>query len=276
MAELECRETEEYLPWFEHGGLPPEAREGIERHLAGCERCRSALAATREASALFAAHPPAEALVDYAFGLAVQGVSRAALELHLAHCEMCREELGWVESDRPEPLAESAKPAPSPAVRPAGSAERSGTRPRGGASWPVALALAAMLAVASGLTVFLAMRGPALPAGGRVALVELAPQGARLRAADGAVTRVTRREATTILLLSDRAESFDERRARVLSATTGSELWRAEDLLAVGEGAFALHLPARALPAGEISLELEGRRGSEWTPLERYRLAVDP
>ena len=57
MSGIDCREVEELLPWFEGGGLEPKDRLRIERHLAECERCRAAAVATREAGALFAAHP---------------------------------------------------------------------------------------------------------------------------------------------------------------------------------------------------------------------------
>ncbi|MDQ1349535.1 MAG: Zf-HC2 protein, partial [Acidobacteriota bacterium] len=103
MRVLTCREIEERLPWFLHGSLHPAERTELAAHLAGCAGCRGALAATREASELFAGHPEAATLVDYALGLPLDpsaGLERSTLELHLAHCAECREELQLVEADR--------------------------------------------------------------------------------------------------------------------------------------------------------------------------------
>ena len=270
---MDCHEIEERLPWFLHGGLAAAERSEVSGHLEGCAACRRALLATREASGLFAGHLPAEAIVDYALGLPVDGLSRAVLELHLAHCDECREELRLVESERPRPAAwaESGPPEPPRAER---GVDRSGATRRS-LKWPAALALAATLAVASGLAVWVAMRGGVPVPESRVAIVELLPASTRTRGMESERARLDRGMATTLLLATDRAEAFEEVRAR-LTGADGRSLWEGHGLEPAAAGAYALLLPAGALPAGEVDLELEGRLAGEWTPIARYRLTVEP
>ena len=80
------------------------------------------------------------------------------------------------------------------------------------------LALAAVLVVASGLSVWLAMRARMSVPDARIAIVELLPADARTRGVagdDAAAARIDRRLATTLLLVTDRAEAFDEVRVRL-------------------------------------------------------------
>lgn len=273
MDDVDCREIEERLPWFLHGGLAEDERSEVAAHLERCAACRRALLATREASLLFAGHLPAEAIVDYALGLPVDGLSRAVLELHLAHCDECREELRLVESERPMPaaLAESGPPEPPRAAR---EVDRSAVARRP-LRWPTALALAATLAVASGLAVWVAMRGGVPVPESRVAIVELLPESAHTRGMEGERAKLDRGRATTLVLATDRAEAFEEARAR-LTGADGRLLWEGHGLEPAAAGAYALLLPAGALPAGEVDLELEGKLAGEWTPIARYRLSVEP
>lgn len=256
-----CREVEERLPWFLHDSLSAGERAEVEAHLAGCAGCRAALDATRGASALFAGHLPAEAVVDYALGLPVAGLPRAVVEGHLAYCAECREEIALVGSER----AATAAPADAATVA-----------PRTRRAWP--LALAASIALAASLSLWFATRGTAPAPQGRVALVELLPEDARTRGAEAAPARLDPAVATTLLLVSDRAETFDEVRARLRPAAGGAALREDAGLLAVPGGAYALLVPAGVAAGvaagGELLIELEGRLGDEWQPLGRYRVAV--
>lgn len=285
MSVLTCREIEERLPWFLHGSLHPAERAELAAHLAGCAGCRGALAATREASALFAGHPEAATLVSYAFGLPLDpadGLERATLELHLAHCADCREELRLVEADRigsggggGDPVLADARSAAGLAVAPgsgSGSAVRRVRRVR-------LLALAAVLVVASGLSVWLAMRARMPVPDVRIAIVELLPTDSRTRgpaAADAAAARIDRRVTTTLLLVTDRAEAWDEVRVRLGDPAAAQPQWQASGLAPAASGAYALLLPAGALRPGEVGIELEGRIGSDWARIALYRAVVAP
>ncbi len=261
MGDLDCRAIEERLPWLTNGSLSSEERHAVKAHLAGCAGCRAALAATREAAALFALHPPAETIADYALGLVVEGMPREQVEAHLGHCAACREEVALVEAEERGGGTPARPDRPSPARRPAA---------RG------VLALAAMLVASLGLALWLATREGAPPVGGRVALVELVPESARRRGGDPGGARVQAGMPSTLLLLTDRAERFEEVRARLVDPEGGRTIWRAEGLLAPADGVYALLVPARALPRGELVVELEGARGGEWTAIERYALVVAP
>ncbi len=259
MGDVSCREIEERLPWYLHGGLAAGEQAEVEAHLAGCALCRAALEATRAASTLFAGHLPAAVVVDYALGLPVAGLPREVVEAHLAHCAECQEEIALVGSERTAPTA-----APSGVQAPA-AARR---------AWP--LALAASIALAASLSVWFATRGNPPAAQGRVALVELSPEDARKRGASAAPPRLDPAVATTLLLVTDRAETFDEVRARIRPAASGASLREDSGLLAVPGGAYALLVPAGVATGGELAIELEGRLGSEWQLLGRYRITVAP
>jgi hypothetical protein len=263
MNEPDCRGVEERLPWFVSGALAPGERGAIEAHLAGCGACREALAATRRAGAIFAAHPGVELLADYALGLPVEAASRATLESHLAHCEECREELRLVASGGEADRSAASRATNSSPPRPASSSGR-------------ALALAATVAIASGLVTFVAMRARVVPPSGSVALVELSSADRSARGAGMVAEPVRASVAATLLLLTDRAESFEVVRARIRAAASDRTVREASGLLPALGGGYALLLPAGALSPGEYEIELEGRLGGEWSPLGRYRLRIEP
>ena len=270
MSELDCREIEGRLPWLLNGTLSPEEKGEVEAHLAGCAACGEALAATRRAGAIFAAHPETGSLVDYAFGQPVESESRGALELHLAHCAECREEIRFVEAEGEEIAAGSAtaRITPSAPGRPTGATSR----------WTKALALAATVAVSSGLTLILSMRdrGGAVEAAGRVALVELLPDGSRTRGDEGDAVAIAASVSHTLLLVTDRAETFDEVRARIVPQAGGGAPSVVPGLLPSPGGGYALLLPARSLPVGDVEIELEGRLAGDWSPIGSYLLRVQP
>ncbi len=49
---MTCKEIDNLLPAYEEDLLPPEEKEGVEAHLAACERCRRSLADLRRAQEL--------------------------------------------------------------------------------------------------------------------------------------------------------------------------------------------------------------------------------
>jgi len=282
MSDLTCREIEERLPWFLHGSLSPVERAELSAHLARCAGCRGALAATREASALFAGHPEAATLVDYALGLPLDpadGLERSTLELHLAHCTECREELQLVGADRGS-VAAAGSAAASEIVGPAGQRPVAPAPvPGPPRRWGRALSLAAVLVATTGLSVWVAMGARTPVPEARVALVELLPADSRSRgaaAADDAVVRLDRRVATTLLLVTDRAEAWDEVRVRLGEPAAERPRWQATGLTPATGGAYALFLPPGALRSGEVGIELEGRIGATWSRIARYRVLVAP
>jgi len=264
MGTVDCREVEERLPWYVHGGLSAAERADAEAHLAACARCRLALDATREASRLFAAHPPVEALVDYALGLPVEGIARSALEAHFAFCEECREERQLVESE-PENSATAAKAVDLPPAA------------RG---WTMigrrALALAAALAAVSALSVWFAMHQRASLPQARVAVVELLPESLRLRAAGPDRVVLDRTKTTTLILISDRAETFAEVRVSAFTQPGESLLWREAGLVPATDGTYAVVLPPGVFAPGGVELVLEGRAATEWSVIGRYPVSLGP
>jgi anti-sigma factor RsiW len=53
---MECQHVEELLPFYPRGDLPREAFAAVTRHLAGCPRCRRALADVQATYRLVQAH----------------------------------------------------------------------------------------------------------------------------------------------------------------------------------------------------------------------------
>lgn len=105
---MSCKNVIELLPWLLNGSLEPEERQAVEEHLETCEACRRELAATREAAALYAAHPEPEALVSFAVGETPPGVSAQVVEAHVAHCPECAHELAMIRDSRARSLGSPA------------------------------------------------------------------------------------------------------------------------------------------------------------------------
>lgn len=265
MSGSSCHEIEERLPWYAAGSLPGAERAEVEAHLAVCAACREALGATREAAALFAVHPEALDLADYALGLPVEGLPRELLEVHLGQCASCREEVELVGRET------GAEPSGAPGGE--GTARR-----RGGATAWRGLALAASLVAVAGLSLWLA--GPRA-GGGPVAgfaVVELVAEETRTRAVAPEVPRLDPATPATLLLASDLAGPFERVEIRAIGAD-GSPLWEVDAGEPTAEGHYALHLPAGALPAGpagEIRLELRAWQGGRTILIGTYRLSVGP
>lgn len=261
MSGSTCREIEERLPWYAAGSLSEGEQAEVAAHLEHCAACGKALAATREAAALFAAHPEASDLADYALGLPVAGLPREPLEAHLGHCAACREEVELVGHDT--------------GMEPAGAAAARPTRHGAASTVWRGFALAASLVAVAGLSLWLA--GPRA-GGGPVAgfaVVELVPEEARTRAAAPELPRLDPAAPATLLLASDLAGPFERVEIRAIGVA-GSPLWEVDGGEPTAEGHYALHLPAGALPAGEVRLELRAWQGGRTIPIGTYRLSVGP
>lgn len=261
----DCAEIEQRLPWFLAGSLAAEETEGVRAHLAGCDRCRAALAATRRAAEIFSAHPPVEALADYGLGLPVAAETRELLERHLVGCADCRAELELVRADPGPATSTTAVEATVHAIGP-----RPGRAPAAG--WR-ALAVAASVAAAVSLSLWFGNGRAAAPDGG-VALLELLPETARTRGGDEEATLV-RGTAATLLLGIDRAETFEEVRLLARDAD-GRTLWRVERLAPAKGGGYLVHLPAGSLPAGAVALELRATLDGRESVIATYPIVVRP
>lgn len=90
----------ELLPFYWNGSLEPAERAEVERHLADCATCRTALAETRGAARIFAAHLPTEVVIDLAWDLVPEGEERDLYERHLAECPPCTAELEMARASR--------------------------------------------------------------------------------------------------------------------------------------------------------------------------------
>ena len=53
---MNCDDAIERLPWLLNGTLEEEEGRQVQAHLETCERCRTALAETRDAWRIFAGH----------------------------------------------------------------------------------------------------------------------------------------------------------------------------------------------------------------------------
>lgn len=261
----DCAEIEQLLPWYLAGSLTAVEAERARHHLASCDRCREALAATRRAAEVFSAHPAAELLADYGLGLPVAAESRELLERHLVDCADCRAELELVRAD------------PGPAVSTTGvGAEVRAIGPRPGrapaAGWR-ALAVAASVAAAVSLSLWFGNGRAGAPNGG-VALLELRPEAARTRGGDEEA-RLERGTATTLLLGIDRAETFEEVRLLARDAD-GRTIWRIERLAPAKGGGYLVHLPSGSLPAGAVALELRATLDGRESVIATYPIVVRP
>ena len=139
---MTCDQSIELLPWLLNGTLEAGEREEVRKHLAGCERCRQALAETRQAWTVFAQHIPAQDLVALAWGDRPSGIEAAAAEEHLASCAQCSAELELARMSRR--LEEEDNIALFPAAKPR---PVTGAAPRTWRAAAIAASLAAVVAL---------------------------------------------------------------------------------------------------------------------------------
>lgn len=138
---MTCDQAIELLPWLLNGALEAGERDEVRRHLATCERCREALAETREVWSTFDQHIASRDLVALAWGEKPSGIDPALAEAHLASCPQCAAEIELARMSRR--LEEEDNVALFPAVKPRTT---TGAAPRTWRAAAVAASLAAMVA----------------------------------------------------------------------------------------------------------------------------------
>jgi anti-sigma factor RsiW len=139
---MNCDDAIERLPWLLNGTLEEEEHRQVMDHLASCERCRSALAGSRDAWRIYTAHIPTEDLVAHAWGEPT-ATAPELLADHLEGCPQCSAELEMVRTSRQ--LEEDDRVALFSPRRPA-APDASPVRTAGSAGKWRAAALAASLA----------------------------------------------------------------------------------------------------------------------------------
>lgn len=268
-------ETIGRLPSFVEGRLAEAEHTQVDRHVAGCEDCRSlaegyrviARALREEASSRTGEHPSSEALV--AFALSASGLDpaeRLQVERHLEGCAAC---FADVEATRAaERLAESHV------------TERVAPRARAGV--PRWLAAAAMVAgVLLGYPIYRATLGPAAPAGG----IESASGAQALTVVSGA-TRGDGGDAPVVEVLpgqpfvafalalpADIDVPASGTLALDLHADSGGSVWRREiasarlTALAGSTGAVLVVVPSSAVEPGRYVLSLSSAKTDGAPPL---------
>jgi hypothetical protein len=132
---MTCETSIELLPWLLNGTLEQPQKDELLQHLASCERCREALAETRDAFRLFTAHVSAEDLVAWVWDRPAT-VAGEVIERHLESCAQCAAEAELARMSRR--LEEDEKVVLFPA--------RKEERPRASFVWRAA-ALAASVAL---------------------------------------------------------------------------------------------------------------------------------
>jgi len=278
---MDCDTAGGLMPWLLNRTLAPGEADAVRRHLEGCARCRAERDETKQAAAVFGAHPPTADIVDLAWErpLADAGLVRR----HVAECAECAEELQ---------LAEESRRASMPAA--------DGTRVAAFPSRRRWLALPATLA--AGLVLGLLWpRPPAPKDDGRVAVLEaelrrlqssvadLQSRAAALAAPDlnlpvfelvaSALTRGAGGAANEIVVPSGArqvalllvAEGDGDAPARLeVRRADGTVVWQADGLRANPLGAYTLAVPASSLGAGSYVFALSRAGG----PTVEYRVRV--
>lgn len=138
---MTCDQAIELLPWLLNGTLEAGERDEVRGHLATCDRCREALAETREVWSTFDQHIPSRDLVALAWGEKPSGIDPALAEAHLASCPQCAAEIELARMSRR--LEEEDNVALFPAVKPKPAA---GAAPRTWRAAAIAAGLAAVMA----------------------------------------------------------------------------------------------------------------------------------
>ena len=143
---MNCETAIELLPWYLNGTLDEQEQRDVREHLAGCERCREALAETKMAWRIYDQHLPSETLVALAWGEEPEGIDPSVVERHLQSCPQCSSELELVRTSRALEEEDGGRVALFPgARRTTETAARSAGERRPAGAWRSA-ALAAGLA----------------------------------------------------------------------------------------------------------------------------------
>src|SRR5687767_12807907 len=111
---MDCDTAGGLMPWLLNRTLAPAEADAVRAHLDGCARCRAEIDETRQAAAVFGAHPPATDILDLAWErpLADAGLVRR----HVAECAECAEELALAQESRraSAPAADATRVTPFP------------------------------------------------------------------------------------------------------------------------------------------------------------------
>lgn len=276
---MTCDKAIELLPWWVNGTLEEGERGEVRRHLQECERCRQALAETREAWEIFGQHLPSEALVAIAYGEPSAGIDPAVAERHLASCPECAAELELARTSRR--LEEDGRIAVFPA--------RQAREERAPRSWRAAALAAGLVGlVAAGgwlrserevhrLSGELAERpAPTAPSGGgeRIALNTWNEVIGRdvLRSSDEVV--LPSETYASPLLEAEDGDTPPEREIEILNEE-GKPVWSGSGLRRNPDGYYSFTIPPGLLKPGRYTIQLYGTEGGKRTPREAYRVRVE-
>jgi len=264
---MNCSQATPLLPWLLSGTLAAAEAAALRAHLRECPACGRELGATAEAWRLLDAHPPAAEVVAHALDA---GPTSPELAAHLERCAACRAEVALVREEREGALA-GAEEAPAP--RATAGLPVPPRRAAPGGRWWATASLAAGLAAVVVAGQWWGGRGAPAPEAD-VELAELRPAGRVERGQQSAAARVT--APAVLLLLTDDVTPYDAYRLEIrrLQGDQGELLWSAPRVGPPKDGEVLLHLPAGALPAGELEVRLLGRRGEGWQLVERYALRL--
>ncbi len=143
---MNCETAIELLPWYLNGTLEEQEQRDVREHLAGCERCRQALAETRLAWRIYDQHLPTEALVALAWGEKPEGQDPSVVERHLQSCPQCSAELELVRTSRALEEEDGGRVALFPGARRTTETSARPVRSGGWRSAALAAGLAGMVA----------------------------------------------------------------------------------------------------------------------------------
>jgi hypothetical protein len=275
---VDCQRTAELLPWYLNGTLDAAERGELERHLAGCDGCRTERRQVERALLLFGSHPPVGMLLDFVDGR--PEVPRDLVEAHLAGCAACTAELAMVRESR---AALQSVEAPDRRARVV-PLRRPAAPPR---LWRATAAVAAVIALAgvgSGLWAWWALdrqeegfarrqrEAEVRSLGGarlNVPIHDLWPEGAVPRSAAGGPVRLSAEDGPAATLILNSLLAAAERVKRLELRDAQGQVLQSLSGVSVGpSGSVTLSLPLAGLPRGILRILLFAPDGSE--PLESY------
>lgn len=262
---------------------------------------RAAMSHLARETARESPHPAAARLAAYHRGELAEREAGIVAD-HLSVCPRCVQELlelaEFLDDEGEEADAESGERtwraiegevSPAPTVAPAPLAPNlapviplaprrvAGLRPVF-ASRPFAYGLAAVLAVALGLSLWVG-RGPDSPGKGAMprlneASYDLSPQGAQRGEVAEQILRFSGPDDSAHLILNPATAVEAERYGVRFRAADGSVAWQGQGLEPQELGTFRIGLPRAALPVGHYTIELYAEKGGRELTLGNYRIAI--
>jgi anti-sigma factor RsiW len=273
---MTCDQANELLPWLLNGTLGEEERQTLREHLAGCAKCREALAETRFAWQVFDQHLAPETLVALAYGEAPpEGLDPELAGRHLASCPRCAAEMELVqtsrrleEDDRVVPLARPARPA---------AARTSSSGSRAWRASALAAGLAGLVALGGWIRTADQLAERRAPQINGAYVDGRANEGAERSSEAPAPTRI---EADRLAYLSLPAEHEETHGAGGHSVaildSSGKVVWSAPGLLRdSGNDDYTLTLPEGFLKPGSYTLRITAQEGGREVVTETYAVQVD-